>query len=99
MSLILRVQSELDVRAWQLIKQAGGGPAATHFSCFAKKSEQKKATAAPLKSPLSVRQKRDAKNSLRSDSFCVYSAFAFCHRQRRKRINKVALLNIDTLGV
>jgi hypothetical protein len=27
---------------------AGGGPAATHFSCFAKKSKQKKATQAPL---------------------------------------------------
>jgi hypothetical protein len=27
---------------------AGGGPAATHFSCFAKKSKQKKATAQPL---------------------------------------------------
>jgi hypothetical protein len=27
---------------------AGGGPAATHFSCFAKKSKQKKATAESL---------------------------------------------------
>jgi hypothetical protein len=27
---------------------AGGGPAATHFSCFAKKSKQKKATALSL---------------------------------------------------
>ena len=26
----------------------GGGPTATHFSCFAKKSEQKKATQAQL---------------------------------------------------
>ncbi|RQO34311.1 hypothetical protein DBR37_11975 [Herminiimonas sp. KBW02] len=27
---------------------AGSGPAATHLSCFAKKSKQKKATTAPL---------------------------------------------------
>jgi hypothetical protein len=27
---------------------AGGGPAAAHFSCLAKKSKQKKATALPL---------------------------------------------------
>jgi hypothetical protein len=26
----------------------GGGPTATHFSCFAKKSKQKKATTLPL---------------------------------------------------
>jgi hypothetical protein len=31
-----------------MLLHAGGSPAATHFSCFAKKSKQKKATAKPL---------------------------------------------------
>jgi len=31
-----------------LSAQVGGGPTATHFSCFAKKSKQKKATQASL---------------------------------------------------
>ena len=39
-------------------KQAGGGPAASHFSCFAKKSNQKKATAKPLPSRWSGSQMR-----------------------------------------
>jgi hypothetical protein len=42
---------------WRL---AGGGPAAAHFSCLAKKSKQKKATAAPLP-PSGVPQKVNAK--------------------------------------
>ena len=39
---------------------AGGGPAASHFSCFAKKSNQKKAN------PISRRAKaRDSRTSLK----------------------------------
>jgi len=40
---------------WNLLQYelAGGSPAATFFSCLAKKRMQKKATAAPLTSPLS----------------------------------------------
>ena len=34
--------------SYELAQYAGGSPAATHFSCFAKKSKQKKATAKPL---------------------------------------------------
>ena len=32
----------------RLVSAYGGSPAATHFSCFAKKSKQKKATQKPL---------------------------------------------------
>ncbi len=35
---------------YELAQHAGGSPAATHFSCFAKKSKQKKATAKQLPS-------------------------------------------------
>ncbi|RFB69445.1 hypothetical protein DZB54_12215 [Herbaspirillum sp. 3R-3a1] len=59
--------------------QAGGSPAATHFSCLAKKSKQKKR---PLvRSPFGVpgvgRHKSGGEtNSLRSDKFPLFIRFA-----------------------
>ncbi|TWC68551.1 hypothetical protein FB597_103437 [Herbaspirillum sp. SJZ099] len=52
-------------------RSAGGGPAAAHFSCLAKKSKQKKATQLP--SPFGVpdgsNKKMGKAESLRSDCF------------------------------
>jgi hypothetical protein len=65
--------------------QAGGGPAAAHFSCFAKKSKQKKGwSTAPTKqvrSPFGVpgvdRHKSGGEtNSLRSNKFPLFIRFA-----------------------
>jgi len=60
--------------------QAGGGPAAAHFSCFAKKSKQKKATASsqpPSGVPGVVEHKSGREtNSLRSDKFPFFIRFA-----------------------
>jgi len=60
---------------------AGGSPAATHFSCLAKKSKQKKATAGSRSFglPGAAKQKMGGEtNSLRSDKFPLF--FHFSHR-------------------
>jgi len=61
---------------------AGGSPAATHFSCFAKKSKQKKATAEPL--ALRASQCCSAKNGKRTKLACgsdnVHFFIHFRHR-------------------
>ncbi|ASU37689.1 hypothetical protein hmeg3_04855 [Herbaspirillum sp. meg3] len=61
--------------------QAGGGSAAAHFLCFAKESEQRKATAgsSPFGVPGAAKQKMGRENnSLRSDIFPFF--FHFSHR-------------------
>ncbi len=58
---------------------AGGSPAATHFSCLAKKSKQKKRplVRSPFGVPGVVRHKSGGEtNSLRSDKFPLFIRFA-----------------------
>jgi len=67
---------------------AGGGSAATHFSCFAKKSKLKKATAEtqPCGCPLTGRQKRETKTNRYAQTFFVSDPFLPTRqRQRLKR--------------
>ncbi len=68
---------------------AGGRPAATYFSCFAKKSKQKKATQSrcPFGIPnCAARKMGNEANSLRSDSF-ISNPFSAPHNwQRHMRI-------------
>lgn len=59
-----------------MLLHAGGSPAATYFSCFAKKSKQKKVTAKPLPFgfPILQRAKSEVKElaSLRQLSFLIH---------------------------
>jgi hypothetical protein len=68
---------------------AGGRPAATYFSCFAKKSKQKKATQSrcPCGMPnCAGRKMGNEANSLRSDSFTSDPFSAPHNWQRHMRI-------------
>ena len=59
---------------------AGGSPAATYFSCFAKKSKQKKATAQPLPFGFPfVQSKKWEANETRyaQTTFTSFSIFCF----------------------
>jgi hypothetical protein len=68
---VVRIAS--DVAPWE---QAGGGPAAGYFSCLAKKSNQKKATPAPLKPPKKWSSKREAhKLALRAQTYALLIRF------------------------
>ena len=67
---------------------AGGGPAAAHFSCLAKKSKQKKATAKPQ--PLRVSRLCKAKNGKRTKLAALKQRpllFPFFAPHKRQRLS------------
>jgi hypothetical protein len=74
LTLLLQLRSKIGFQGFAGLascRLAGGGPAATHFSCLAKKSKQKKATAdAALRVPVYGALKMGNEiNSLRSNIF------------------------------
>ncbi|CAL61064.2 hypothetical protein; putative exported protein [Herminiimonas arsenicoxydans] len=80
----------------------GGSPAATHFSCFAKKSKQKKATAQPLPfgfpfvqiKKWEVNETRYARTTFTSFSIFCFAQKAASQRVRATAISKAMLIEI-----